>query len=87
MATMQAKLDAQLRGPGWVLGRECVARRNVEAGGSGVKAMARPKGVALVGYGWRRTAREAQGRALQWWLSQLEQPTTRAALLERHQGV
>jgi hypothetical protein len=43
--------------------------------------------VALVHYAWRRTAREAQGRALQWWLIQLEQPTTRAALLERHQGV
>ena len=27
------------------------------------------------------------GRALQWWLAQLESPTTRAALLERHRGI
>ena len=26
------------------------------------------------------------GLALQWWLSQLESPTTRRALLERHSG-
>ena len=26
------------------------------------------------------------GRALQWWLDQLESPATRAALLQRHRG-
>ena len=87
VATMQAKLDAQLRGLGCGFVPECMARRDIEAGRLVVKPMARPQRVALVHYAWRRTAREAQGRALQWWLSQLEQPTTRAALLERHQGV
>lgn len=87
VATMQAKLDAQLRGLGCGFVPECMARRDIEAGRLVVKPMARPQRVAQVHYAWRRTAREAQGRALQWWLSQLEQPTTRAALLERHQGV
>ena len=87
VATMQAKLDAQLRGLGCGFVPECMARRDIEAGRLVVKPMARPQRLAQVHYAWRRTAREAQGRALQWWLSQLEQPTTRAALLERHQDV
>jgi hypothetical protein len=34
-------------------------------------------------YAWRTAG--ATGRALQWWLQQLEKPATRRALLERHQ--
>ena len=39
-------------------------------------------------YAWRADARRdgRSGRALQWWLAQLESPTTRRALLERHAG-
>ena len=36
-------------------------------------------------YAWRRSA--AQGKALAWWLQQLERPATRRALLEQHAGL
>lgn len=87
VATMQAKLDAQLRGLGSGFVPEGMARPYIEAGRLVVKPMARPQRVVKVHYAWRRTAKESQGRALQWWLNQLAQPATRAALLARHQGV
>lgn len=87
VATMQAKLDAQLRGLGSGFVPESMARPYIEAGRLVVKPMAQPQRVVAVHYAWRRTAKESQGRALQWWLGQLAQPATRAALLERHQGV
>jgi hypothetical protein len=37
-------------------------------------------------YAWRGGKVSTQGRALQWWLQQLESPATRAALLEQHRG-
>lgn len=87
VATMQAKLDAQLRGLGSGFVPDSMARTYIESGRLVVKQTVRPQRIAPVHYAWRRTAREAQGRALQWWLAQLAQPGTRAALLERHQGV
>ena len=87
VATMQAKLDAQVRGLGSGFVPEAMARSAIEAGHLVVKQMARPQRVVSVHYAWRRTPQEGQGRALQWWLAQLAQPATRAALLERHQGV
>ena len=35
-----------------------------------------------VHYAWRAGKGSAQGRALQWWLQQLDSATTRAALLD-----
>jgi len=36
-------------------------------------------------YAWRKSGTASQGKALQWWLEQLQSPITRAALLgERH---
>jgi DNA-binding transcriptional LysR family regulator len=32
-------------------------------------------------YAWRKTPAAAMGRALQWWLEQLERPNTRNALM------
>ena len=87
VATMQAKLDAQLRGLGSGFVPEAMARGAIEAGLLVVKQMARPQRVVPVHYAWRRTSPQAQGRALQWWLAQLAQAATRTALLERHQGV
>jgi DNA-binding transcriptional LysR family regulator len=87
VATMQAKLDAQVRGLGSGFVPEAMARSAIAAGQLVVKQMARPQRVVSVHYAWRRTPQEGQGRALQWWLAQLAQPATRAALLERHQGV
>lgn len=87
VATMQAKLDAQLRGLGSGFVPECMARAYIETGRLVVKKMARPQHLVQVNYAWRSAAQSDHGRALKWWLTQLESSTTRAALLERHRGV
>ncbi len=38
-------------------------------------------------YAWRRATDNTEGRALQWWLKQLNNPATRKALLEREQSL
>jgi DNA-binding transcriptional LysR family regulator len=86
VATMQDKLDAQLRGLGCGSVPECMAGPHIDTGRLVVKATQRPPRLVRVNYAWRSTG-DKQGRALQWWLKQLESPTTRRALLERHRGV
>jgi hypothetical protein len=49
-----------------------------------VKRTERAKRRVHIHYAWRHVAGASPGRAMQWWLAQLESPTTRAALLERH---
>ncbi len=80
--TMQAKLDAQLRGLGSGFLPEPMARPYVETGRLVVRRVARPQLVAHPRYAWRAAA--PPGRALQWWLDQLQSPVARLALLERH---
>lgn len=87
VANMHDKLDAQLRGLGSGFVPECMARGYIETGRLVVKAMDRPQRIIRVSYAWRRVTQPEQGRALKWWLAQLESPATRAALLERHRGV
>ena len=87
VATMQAKLDAQLRGLGSGFVPESMARPFIEAGRLVVKKVERPERVIRVSYAWRGAAKAGQGRALQWWLRQLESPATRSALLQRHRGL
>ncbi len=87
VATMQAKLDAQLRGLGCGFVPECMARPYIETGRLVVRRMARPQRIVRVNYAWRSETKAGPGHALKWWLTQLESPTTRAALLERHRGV
>ena len=87
VATMQAKLDAQLRGLGSGFVPECMARAYIETGRLVVKKMERTQRIMRINYAWRSVARSGHGRALAWWLEQLESPATRAALLERHRGV
>lgn len=87
IANMQDKLDAQLRGLGSGYVPECMARGYIETGRLVVKEMNRPKRIIRVNYAWRDVNKSDHGRALQWWLAQLESPTTREALLERHRGV
>ncbi|MDZ4074734.1 MAG: LysR substrate-binding domain-containing protein [Hylemonella sp.] len=81
VATMQAKLDAQLRGLGGGFVPESMARPHIEAGHLVVKKTERPPRVIRVSYAWRGGTEQQQGRALQWWLQQLESPATRRALL------
>lgn len=86
VATMQDKLDAQLRGLGCGSLPECMAGPFIDTGRLVVKQTERAPRVVRVNYAWR-AASNATGRALQWWLTQLESPTTRTALLERHRGL
>ena len=86
VATMQAKMDAQLRGLGGGFLPESMARGFISAGHLVVKQVARPERVIRVSYAWRSPGATGQGRALQWWLAQLQSPTTRTALLA-HRGV
>lgn len=87
VSSMGAKLDAQLRGLGGGFVPESMARSYVAAGRLVLKKTERPQRLVRVSYAWRAGTVRAQGRALQWWLKQLESPATRAALLEQHRGV
>jgi len=83
VATMRDKLEAHLRGLGGGYLPECLAHHHVEAGHLVVKRTERPPRVVRVSYAWRGGTARSQGRALQWWLKQLESPATRAALLDQ----
>ena len=80
---MLAKLDAQLRGLGAGFLPEYIARPHIDAGRLVEKAVERPQRLLRASYAWRNTAGAKPGRALQWWLRQLENAKTRKALLER----
>jgi len=82
--TMRIKLDAQLRGLGGGFVPEPMARPYIETGLLVVKQVQRSaQRLVRMSYAWR--AAGGTGRALQWWLEQLDKPATRRALLERHQ--
>ncbi len=82
--TMDAKLDAQLRGLGAGFLPESMAQPYIETGRLVQKKVTRAERVVHVAYAWRSGTPPEQGRALKWWLAQLESPTTRAALLHQH---
>lgn len=84
--TMRAKLEAQLRGLGCGFLPESLARPYVETGRLVERRVQRPDRVVVISYAWRDPGSPlGQGRALQWWLQQLESPKTRAALLNAQQ--
>lgn len=76
---MLAKLDAQMRGLGAGFLPEYLARPYIDTGRLVEKKVTQPPRVVRVSYAWR----QAEGKALQWWLKQLESAKTRNALLER----
>jgi len=82
--TMQAKVQVQLRGLGGGFLPEPMVRPYVEAGHLVERKVARPARSLRMHYAWGGPGFTAPGRALQWWLSQLQSPTTRRALLENH---
>lgn len=86
VGTMHAKLDAQLRGLGGGYLPLCMAGPYIETGRLIVKKTERPQRQVLLRFAWRGATASTQGRALQWWLQQMESPKTRAALLEQHRG-
>ena len=81
VTTMQAKLEAQLRGLGCGFLPEGLAQPFIETGRLVVKRVERAEHQVRASYGWRKTPASARGRALQWWLDRLEHPGTRSALL------
>jgi DNA-binding transcriptional LysR family regulator len=92
VATVQAKLEAQLRCLGCGFLAEPIAREHIRAGRLVVKPTQRANPRARLSYAWRAGAapdprKPPQGLALGWWLQQLESPATRRALLERHTGL
>lgn len=84
VASMTAKLDAHLRGLGGGFLPESMARPYVDTGRLVLKSVVRPERVVRVSYAWRANNTPEQGRALAWWLTQLESTSTRAALLHQH---
>lgn len=82
--TMRAKLEAQLRGLGAGFLPESLALPHIETGRLVMRRVQRPDRVIPISYAWHVPAEGARhGRALQWWLQQLESPATRTALLNR----
>ncbi len=79
--SMQAKLQAQLRGVGCGFLPAAMARPYIEAGLLVTRRVTRPERNVRMYYAWKGSPKPA-GRALQWWLEQLRSRTTRAALLE-----
>lgn len=87
VASMSAKLDAQLRGLGGGFLPEPIARPYLESGRLVRREIQRAsRRVIRMSYAWRSVGNLGPGRALQWWLEQLESPATRAALLDRHRA-
>src|SRR5512140_149863 len=80
--TMRAKLDAQLRGLGGGFVPEPMARPYVDSGRLVIKQVERRARLARLSYAWRTSP--GPGRALKWWLEQLESPQTRRALIGQH---
>ena len=80
--SMTAKLDAQLRGLGAGFLPAYLARPYLESGRLVQKKVVQKARRVMPSYAWR-TASSGSGRALQWWLKQLDKPKTRQALLER----
>ena len=58
-----------------------MAQPYIDAGQLIALQVQRPSQVAKTSYAWRQDAGTQAGRALQWWLAQLEKPATRLALL------
>ena len=82
--TMQAKIQAQLRGLGCGFLPEPMVRPYVEAGHLVVRRVARPERMVRLHYAWGGPSLAVPGRALQWWLDQLGSTATRRALVENH---
>ncbi|WP_198970378.1 LysR family transcriptional regulator [Xylophilus sp. ASV27] len=82
--SMQAKLEAQLRGLGVGSLPEPLVRPYLASGRLVALQMQQPPRIHRMGYAWCGP-NERRGRALQWWLEQLARPATQHALMEgRH---
>ena len=62
----------------------CMIQNYIDTGRLVVKKTERAKRQAELHYAWRGGKTANLGRALAWWLAQLDSPTTRSALLSVH---
>lgn len=81
VSTMQSKLDAQLRGLGCGFLPAGLAQPYIETGRLVRKHVERNERQIHASYAWRKVSTASRGRALQWWLEQLENTHTRQALM------
>ncbi len=82
--SMQAKIEAQVRGLGCGFLPHAMADVYVQAGLLVTRQVARAARKVRMHYAWSGAPQQLPGRALQWWLQQLESPATRKALMENH---
>ncbi len=88
VSSMRAKLEALLRGMGSGFLPQPMAQAHIDAGHLVEKQIARGAPTARLFYAWRaERSALGLGKALRWWLAQLESPTTRHALLHSHGGL
>ncbi len=78
LPTLQAKLEAQLRGLGCGYLPEPLARPHLDAGHLVQREVAGTRPAATVPYAWRHTL---PGKAAAWWVQQPEDPRLQLALL------
>jgi DNA-binding transcriptional LysR family regulator len=87
LPSLRMKLEALMRGLGCGYLPEPLARPQLEAGRLVARRTPRGDQPVTLHYAWRaQRGGLGLGRALQWWLAQLESPTTRKSLLQRHAG-
>jgi DNA-binding transcriptional LysR family regulator len=85
--SMRMKAEALLRSLGCGYLPEPLARPHLAAGRLVAKVTPRPDRPVTLYYAWRTERGPlGLGRALQWWLAQLESPKTRDALIHRAAG-
>jgi DNA-binding transcriptional LysR family regulator len=79
--TLQAKIEAQLRGLG-VGSLPCAMAQPYIASGRLIqRRVDQPERTYAMGYAWRSPAHGEPGKALQWWLTQLQSARTREAFI------
>lgn len=79
---LQAKLDAQLVGLGCGYLPRCLAQPYLDSGQLLQRTTENTPRVSRISYAWPTVPKVALGKAMLWWLSELDNPATRRALLE-----
>jgi DNA-binding transcriptional LysR family regulator len=79
---MHSKLDAQLRGLGAGFLPLSMALPYISTGRLVAKAVTQSQRTGETHYAWRNSRKTTPGKALQWWLAQLQSETTQRALLQ-----
>ena len=79
---MHSKLDAQLRGLGAGFLPLSMALPYISTGRLVAKAVTQSQRTGETHYAWRNSRKTTPGKALQWWLAQLQSETKQRALLQ-----